>query len=75
MAGERVSAAAAYAGSGTAAVSAAAGYLGLTPAEWQVVGIVGGLAIGLLGLIVNAGINAYFAWRRLRLEELKAKED
>lgn len=70
---EKVSAVAAYGGSGTAVVSGAAEYLGLTPGEWQIVGIIGGLVIGVLGLIVNAGINAFFNWQRLKLDRQKAK--
>lgn len=37
-------------------------YYGLSPGEWQVVGIVGGLVIGLFGL----GINVLFQWLRYR---------
>lgn len=47
---EKASTVATYGGSGTAV------YFGLSPGEWQVVGIVGGLVIGLIGL----GINSYF---------------
>lgn len=74
MLGEKISATAVLGGSGTAVVSASAEYLGLTPGEWQIVGIVGGLAIGLLGLIVNAAINAYFSWKRLQIDIERAKE-
>lgn len=49
--------AATFGGSGAAVVSGAAAakelVYGLTPPEWSFVGVVGGLAIGLLGLVVN----------------------
>lgn len=53
---EKASAVATY-GGGTVAV-----YFGLTPGEWQVVGIVGGLLIGALGLVAKT----YFDWLRYR---------
>jgi len=56
---EKVSAAAAYGGGGTAVI------FGLTPSEWSVVGVLGGLAIGLAGYLTNA----YFGWRRDQREE------
>jgi hypothetical protein len=48
-----------YGGSGTMM------YFGLTPGEWQIVGVLGGLLIGVLGLVVNA----YFQWKRLELDQ------
>jgi hypothetical protein len=45
--------------------------LGLTPMQWSVVGVIGGIVIGLLGVAVNA----YFGWRRLRMDERRAKGD
>lgn len=53
---EKTSAAAAV-GGGSAAV-----YFGLSAGEWQIVGVVGGLAIGLCGLVINA----FFQWLRYR---------
>lgn len=53
---EKASATAAVVGGGSAV------YFGLTAGEWQIIGVVGGLAIGLLGL----GVNALFQWLRFR---------
>lgn len=64
MPSEKVSAFAGYAGSGTAVASGAAmevhKYLGMTPAEWQVAGIIGGLFFGFAGFAWNA----WLGWRR-----------
>lgn len=57
---EKASAVAAYGGGGTAVVSGAANFLGLTPGEWQVVGVLGGLVIGAIGL----AFNVWLGWRR-----------
>jgi hypothetical protein len=43
-----------YAGAGTAVL------FGLTQGEWSIIGIIGGLAIGAVGMGVNAGITYYF---------------
>ena len=61
MIAEKVSSAATQAGAGTAVV------FGLTPTEWSVIGVIGGLVIALAGL----AFNAYFGWRRLKLDERK----
>jgi hypothetical protein len=45
----------------------------LSPAQWQVLGIVGGLVIGLLGLVVNAAINVYFRNQELKLRLAKTQ--
>jgi hypothetical protein len=50
-----------YTGAGTAVV------FGLNQGEWSIVGIIGGLAIGALGLFINAGITYYFKRQHLRL--------
>jgi hypothetical protein len=54
---------------GGASVSVASGasmavttYYGLSPGEWQVLGIVSGIAIGLLGWLTNV----VFQWLRYR---------
>jgi hypothetical protein len=52
--GERVSAVAGYGGSGTAFV------FGLSPGEWQALGVIGGLLIGVAGF----AFNAWLGWRR-----------
>jgi hypothetical protein len=61
---EKLSEAATYGGGGTAVVSGAVmgvqKVLGLTQAEWGVVGVIGGLLIGAAGL----ALNAYYQWRR-----------
>jgi hypothetical protein len=51
---EKASHAATYGGSGVAV------YFGFTSGEWQVIGVIGGLVIGLIGLVVNS----YFQWKR-----------
>ena len=51
---EKISTAATYGGSGVAVI------FGLTPGEWQVIGIIGGLLIGAAGLVFKV----YFDWRR-----------
>ena len=69
MAGEKISAITGYAGSGTAVVSGGVmevqKYLGMTPAEWQIAGIIGGLFFGFLGF----AFNAWLGWRRDQREE------
>jgi hypothetical protein len=61
---EQVSNAATQGGAGVAVVSGAVKGIelvfGLTPNEWSVVGVLGGLAIGVAGLLVNI----YFNYRR-----------
>jgi hypothetical protein len=61
MGAEKLGAAAAYGGSGTAVI------FGLTPSEWSAIGVIGGLLIGFAGFLVNA----YFAWRRDQREAAK----
>lgn len=64
MGGEKVSAAIGYGGSGTAVV------FGLTPSEWSAIGVIGGLLIALAGFLVNA----YFGWRRLKMDQQKREQ-
>ena len=62
----KASTAAIYGGSGAAVMSAASTqweWLGLTPGEWQVVGIIGGVLVGFAGLAVNIA----FKWLHYRL--------
>lgn len=47
-------------GGGTAFASGATYVLGLTPAEWSVIGVLGGLVIGFAGF----AFNAWLGWRR-----------
>lgn len=54
---EKASAAATYGGGGTAVV------FGLTPSEWSVIGVIGGLVIAFLGFVVNA-VFQYLKWKR-----------
>lgn len=54
---EKASAAVAYTGGGTALA------FGLTSGQWQALGVVGGLLVGVAGLIVNA----YFKNKHLQL--------
>lgn len=61
---EKVSNAAMNGGAGVAVVSGSYSgveyVLGLTPSQWSVVGVIGGLLIGVIGLAVNS----YFLWKR-----------
>lgn len=54
-----------YGGSGSAAV------FGLTPSEWSVIGIIGGLAIALAGFFVNV----WFKRAQLALAAKKVAAD
>lgn len=56
---EKLSTAATYGGSGTAIM------FGLTPGEWQVLGVIGGLLIGAAGF----AFNAWLGWRRDQRDE------
>jgi hypothetical protein len=42
-------------------------YFGFTPSEWQVIGIIGGLGIALVGMLVNVGVNFYFQHKNYKL--------
>lgn len=60
----KASTAAIFGGSGTAIM------FGLTPGEWQVLGIIGGVLVGVAGLVVNIA----FKWLHYRLAERHAGE-
>jgi hypothetical protein len=62
-----VTATASLGGSGTAM------YFGLTPGEWQVIGVIGGLAVALVGAFANVIVNVYFKQKHLELAELGMK--
>lgn len=57
----KVTTGAAYAGAATPA------FMGLTGDEWQVVGVVGGLVLGLLTWIGNMVVNWHFKSQHLKL--------
>jgi hypothetical protein len=57
--------AATYGGAGNAI------YFGLRADEWSIVGVIGGLAIGFLGLLINA----YFKRQHLLIAIKTAKAD
>lgn len=59
---EKASSIATYGGGGTALASGAAKFMGMTPDEWSIVGVVGGLVIGAIGLAVKT----YFEWLRFK---------
>ncbi len=69
--------AATYGGSGAAVVSGAAAakeiVYGLTPPEWSFVGVVGGLAIGLVGLLVNVVVNVWYKRQQLKILREQSK--
>lgn len=62
---EKTSAVVMYSGGGTAV------YFGLTPSEWQVVGVIGGILIGIAGLLVNV----WFKQKHLDLARQQAHAD
>ena len=55
--------------------SAGAVVFGLTPGEWQIVGVIGGLVIAFLGFLVNISVNIYFKRQHLLLAREAAKAD
>lgn len=63
---EKTSVAVAYGGGG------AAMYFGLTAGEWQVIGVLGGLLVGLAGFVTNL----YYKHQHLKLarERLEAPD-
>ena len=63
MFAEKASSVATQAGAGVALV------FGLTPSEWSVIGVIGGLIVAVAGFMVNV----YFGWRRLKIDRAKAK--
>ena len=58
---ERAASVATYGGSGTAM------YFGYTAGEWQVIGVIGGLVVAVVGLVGNLAITAYYKHRHLML--------
>ena len=72
VAAHRAASAAMITGVGTSTGSAASMYFSLSPAEWQVIGIIGGLLIGFVGLVVNASISVYFKRQHLLIERARA---
>ena len=48
MIAEKTSTVATYGGSITSV------YFGFSPGEWQIIGVIGGLVVAVLGLVVNA---------------------
>lgn len=59
---EKLSKVAEVGGAGVAVVSGTELILGLTPGQWSVVGVIGGLVIGLIGLCFNI----YFQAKRAK---------
>lgn len=64
---EKTSAAVAYGGGGTAV------YFGLSSGEWQAIGVIGGILIGVVGYLTNV----YFKHQHLKIarERLEASDD
>jgi hypothetical protein len=73
-AAQRAASAVMYGGAGVSAASGGSMFIGVSVAQWQIVGIFGGLVLGLLGLVVNAAINFYFQYKRLKLAEAHARK-
>lgn len=65
-AAHRVASVATYGGASTAV------YFGLSPGEWQIVGILGGLLIGVAGWLTNAAMNYHFKQQHLKLAQSRA---
>lgn len=63
---EKASTAMQYGGSGVAM------YFGLTPSDWSVVGIIGGLLVGVAGVVVKAAIDWHFKAAHLKLAQDRA---
>lgn len=61
----KVATAAQYAGSGSAVV------FGLSPGEWQVLGIIVGIAVGVGGFVANV----WFRWKHYELAKRGAHVD
>lgn len=43
-------------------------YLGLSIMQWQVVGILSGVVIGVVGLLLKTAIDVFFRWQELKLK-------
>jgi hypothetical protein len=54
-------------GGAVAAGSAAARYMGLTPDQWTIAGIIGGLVVAVLGLVLRTALDWYFRSQHLKL--------
>lgn len=72
---ERISSFLTYGGAGGAAASGGAGLLELTPAAWSAIGVMGGLAIGVLGLFIKAATDIYFQRKHYELARKRALKD
>jgi hypothetical protein len=46
-------------------------YFGFTPGQWQVIGIVSGIGIGVAGLVVKAAVDIYYKAQHLKLARLR----
>lgn len=66
---QRTAAALTYGGATVSAFGGATMFWGKTPEQWQVLGIISGIAIALLGLVVNAAITIYFKHQELKLKK------
>jgi hypothetical protein len=67
----KVASAAQVGGPIVSVTSGAATFLGFTAGEWQVIGIVGGLLVGVLGFLVNWGYK-HAHWKLARDGAIKA---
>jgi ABC-type Mn2+/Zn2+ transport system permease subunit len=53
-----------YVGAATATI------FGLSPGEWQVIGVIGGFLVGVFGLAVNF----YFKWQHMKIAKVRAAQ-
>jgi hypothetical protein len=58
-----------YGGAGAAVGAGVSGYFGLTPDQWVVIGVIGGLVTGLLGLVAATAVSIYFKRRQDKREQ------
>lgn len=65
----KIATAASVSGGGTAI------YFGLTPGEWQVIGIIGGLVVGFVSLLIQAALSWWFKSQHLALAREHRKAD
>ena len=64
----KAASAATYGGAGTAAV------FGLSSSEWQALGVIGGILIGIVGVVVKGWLDYHFKKKHYELERLKLFE-
>lgn len=59
-------------GIGAAALSGTSQLFNLTPDQWAIVGVIGGLVLGLVGLVAKLALDWYFQSQHLKIERHRA---